>query len=273
MRHGNGDVCIEGMDREQCLRKIRYLEDEAKETKKKQQDLKEQLCAARAQLLEQRKEVCNLQHQLLQELGERQRMARKVVQRELELLRLQESLASSPRALDNGDKCALSSTTAESCCSSRVGSSNVASGVSLMPADDFHIIPVTTSYGSILPTSPKQGTKISPQTTTSGAWQWKSQSLEASPNTFHQREVMATSLLHVIGNGKLPSCSLPTSPLVLGRGMLTNCSPQVPLTPQSPFQFHEAELPAWTQPCPRPIRRFVSQPVMQSQNMPAPLPA
>lgn len=143
------DTLLDGMDMEECLRRIQYLEIEAKKTRKREQHILQQIHEAQALILDKDKEVCNLQGQILEELRERQELARKVLERDFEILCLQESGGGSQARSLDADKWSASKIAAESCCGSKVGSSNVASGVRVMPASNS------------LPTLPKQDMMVS----------------------------------------------------------------------------------------------------------------
>jgi hypothetical protein len=161
--HSTYDTFVDTMDMEECLRKIQYLEIEAQKNRKREQDIMQQIHEAQARILEKDKEVCNLQAQILEELRERQEMAREVLEKDFKILCLQESCAGSQaRALD-ADTCSVFKTAAESSCSLKVGSSNVASGVRLTPASNSHVNQFANACGSILPTLPKQDMMFSPQ--------------------------------------------------------------------------------------------------------------
>lgn len=134
-----------------------------KKNRKREQDIMQQIHEAQARILEKDKEVCNLQAQILEELRERQEMAREVLEKDFKILCLQESCAGSQaRALD-ADTCSVFKTAAESSCSLKVGSSNVASGVRRTPASNSHVNQFANACGSILPTLPKQDMMFSPQ--------------------------------------------------------------------------------------------------------------
>jgi hypothetical protein len=143
------DTCADGMDMEECLRNIFQLEIELAKTKKREHDIMQKIDDAKVLILDKGKEVCNLQGQILEELRERQELARKVLERDFEILCLQESGGGSQARSLDVDKWSASKIAAESCCGSKVGSSNVASGVRVMPASNS------------LPTLPKQDMMVS----------------------------------------------------------------------------------------------------------------
>lgn len=139
-----------------------------------------------------------------------------------------------------------------------------------MPANNFHINPITRPCRSSVPTSPRQDMRLNPQTTTRSAWQWEGQSLQASPpNQFCQARVMAPSSPYVLGEGKLLNRSPWTSPRVRSpwtspRVLERACSPMLHVRPQIKFQFQETEVPLWALPRAKAPARHVFSEVMQN---------
>jgi len=241
------DTCVDGMDMEECLRKIQYLEVKAKETRNREHNLMQQLYEARACIIEKGQEVCNLQNQIAQELSEKQGLLHDFFKRDLEILRLQKSRAvSQAGAIDVGDRCAASKTAAESCFSSKVESSNIASGARSVPASNSRINPFPQACGLILPTLPEQDTMFSPQIMTCVSRQQKEQ-----PPHNNVRWMP------------------PSSPSVCGPGMLPNCSTHISLRQQ--FQIHTSE--SLSETMARQAVADVKQIIQELHGMPAPFSA
>lgn len=91
------------------------IDGEDGELTQREQKLLLQLFEARSQILAKEHEVCDLQDQLSQQYAERQRLGRRVIEREKEILRILESSVSSKvRVSDAGQNCNVSESATES---------------------------------------------------------------------------------------------------------------------------------------------------------------
>lgn len=152
MESRQSTFCVGGMDVEECRRKIQLLEVQARETKMREQGILQDLYKAKVRLIEKGGEVCNLQDQIAHEMKESQGLVREILERDVKILHLQA-----------GHQFVVSKTAAESCCSSKVGSSNVASGIRLIPANNSNMNHFTEASRSLQPTLSKQHMKFSPR--------------------------------------------------------------------------------------------------------------
>lgn len=247
------DTCAVGMDMEACLRKIEYLETEAEKRRKREQklvqqlhvaracidrehDLMQQLHDAKACIVDKGKEVCSLQGQILEGLRERQELARKVLERDCEILRLQELLAiPQTRELDVADQCSVSETAAES---RYVGSSHVAADVRLMPASDSRINPFEDACGSIeqFDTSGTPVRTFAAPPSTHGVSTLPEENRTFS---FSEEQPPQNGAHGIVGPA-------PCSPPVFVRDTLPNLSKSLPSLPPQ-LKFHEMEVPSWAQ--------------------------
>jgi len=163
---------IEKFSMEECLRKAECLEAALKEAVQEKQDSVRQLNKARAYIMKKEMEVCDLQGQLLQELTERQRMFREVIQRDETIIGLQKCCASSKaRASDVGINYLALDPVLESRSGFNAGSSNFAGRVEIMPATNLHANPFpghaarsTHTNCSMAPSLPIHVVQVKPMT-------------------------------------------------------------------------------------------------------------
>lgn len=253
-RQSTCDTCNDGVDEELRLvmhRRLQCLEGWTNEaSKKREQDLAQQLLEARTEILAKAREVSTLQAQLLEELTERQKLQRKVMEQFEEICRLQESPVGSQALASDGQNCDVSKTAVENRSSLKAGTSNVAN--------------------SVQPTLPQQDMMFTPQVTPRGAWQQTEQSAQ---NNFCQQvrkvetalsspRLQGRDLLNFrrktrkVAEALRKVATVHPSPRVQGTDLLANHSTRASLGQQ--FKFHACEksrllaVPPQAQPCTGP---------------------